>query len=401
MTSEVFLPYGRQLVDDDDISAVIEVLRSDWLTTGPAVEHFEEALAKKVDAKYAVACSSGTAALHLAAAAVGLSAKDLAIVPSITFVATANCVRYTGAEVQFADVKPENGLLSKTTFKDALNVAKGNIKAVFPVHLNGHICDVAAISEIAKQSNVVVIEDASHAIGGSYFYNGKEHKIGSCAHSDLCAFSFHPVKTITMGEGGAITTNDETLASKMRSLRNHGITREPLEFTNKEMAFDNSDKPNAWYYEQHFLGFNYRATDIQCALGLSQLNKLPGFSKIRRELVNLYQKKFNDPTFFASPVIASPDSNPVLHLYPLQINFRHYGIQRNELMANLRRRGIGTQVHYIPVYLQPYYIKRYGKQLLQGASAYYENIISLPLHANMTENDLSRVVSTLRSELEG
>jgi UDP-4-amino-4,6-dideoxy-N-acetyl-beta-L-altrosamine transaminase len=402
MTGSEYIPYGRQLIDDDDVAAVAAVLNGDWLTTGPAVEEFENALAARVGARHAIVCSSGTAALHLATMAAGLSNGDSAVVPSITFLATANCVRYVGAEVIFADVDAQTGLTGEGHLNDALSRRSGagsKVRAVLPVHLNGHICDMASLSRAAARHDLTVIEDASHAIAGTYTIDGIEHRVGACAYSDMCIFSFHPVKTVTMGEGGAVTTNDDTLAQRLRDLRNHGMTRDADRFSNRDLAFDDSGEPNPWYYEQHVLGFNYRATDIQCALGTRQLGKLPRFAEIRRRLTAHYGQRLEDFGNFVRPVPRMADTDPVLHLYAVHIDFSAAGTSRAKLMKRLSEQGIGTQVHYIPVHRQPYYVEQYGQTELPGADSYYAGILSLPLHAGMTESDVDRVVDTLRSEL--
>jgi UDP-4-amino-4,6-dideoxy-N-acetyl-beta-L-altrosamine transaminase len=402
MTGVEYIPYGRQLIDDDDVAAVAAVLNGDWLTTGPAVEEFEYTLAAHVGARHAIVCSSGTAALHLAAMAAGLNNGDSAIVPTITFLATANCVRYVGAEVVFADVDAQTGLLGESHLDEALSrhaSAGHKVRAVLPVHLNGHVCEMMSLSHAAARHGLTVIEDASHAIGSTYTVDGVEHRVGACVHSDMCIFSFHPVKTVTMGEGGAITTNDDALAQRLRDLRNHGMTRDAGRFANQELAFDESGNPNPWYYEQHMLGFNYRATDIQCALGTRQLGKLPRFAEIRRRLAAHYDQRLKDSGNFVAPVPRMADTDPVLHLYAVHINFSAAGMSRARLMERLSNKGIGTQVHYIPVHRQPYYVEQYGETELPGANRYYAGILSLPLHAGMTESDVDRVVDTLTSEL--
>ncbi|WP_281201834.1 aminotransferase class I/II-fold pyridoxal phosphate-dependent enzyme [Magnetovibrio blakemorei] len=270
-----FLPYGKQCIDDDDIQCVVDVLKSEWLTCGPAVSKFESDFKEVTRASHAVACSSGTAGLHLAALALNLGSNDAVIVPTTTFLATANAVRYTGAEVVFADVDPHTGLLTANTLQSCLDTNKGMpIKAVFPVHLNGQCVDLASIKSIVESNNLAVVEDACHAIGGTYKgANGKVLRVGDCSLSDMTVFSLHPVKTVTMGEGGVVTTNREDLNSRLRLARNHGMDRDVDSFENREFAFDKTGQPNPWYYEMHQLGFNYRATDIQCALGSSQVKK--------------------------------------------------------------------------------------------------------------------------------
>jgi len=391
-----FLPYGRQSIDDDDIAAVCEALSSDWLTTGPAVEAFEAQLVQATGARHAVVCSSGTAALHLATLAAGLGPGDQAIVPSITFVATANAVRYVGADVVFADVDPASGLMGRNEYEDAAARSSRAPAAVLPVHLNGQACDMAQLSKLATAAGAVVIEDASHALGTAYRVGNQTYSIGACAHSDMCVFSFHPVKSVTMGEGGAITTNDDALAAALRDLRSHGITRDPARFRNTTLATNSHGETNPWYYEQHALGLNYRANDIQCALGASQLRKLDRFSERRSALAAYYDKRLADIAPTIMPVAKVPGCEPVLHLYALHIDWATAGVDRASLMTALRQKGIGTQVHYIPVHFQPYYQTLYGEQPLPGAESYYSDILSVPLHAAMTNDDVDRVVSALR-----
>ena len=284
--TEKFLPYGRQVIDDDDIAAVVAVLKGDFLTTGPTVEKFEAAFAERVGARFAVACSSGTAALHLATLAAGLGEGDSAIVPTVTFLATANAVRFVGADVVFADVDKATGLLRPEDLEMAIAASSGNAKAVLPVHLGGQSADMAAIAKIAKRHGMIVIEDACHALGTTL----DDGVVGDCQHSAMAAFSFHPVKTIAMGEGGAVTTNDPVLYEKLTRLRNHGMTRDPQRFSNDDLAFGDDGSPNPWYYEMPEVGFNYRASDIHCALGLSQLRKLDAFVSARRSLADTYDR---------------------------------------------------------------------------------------------------------------
>jgi UDP-4-amino-4,6-dideoxy-N-acetyl-beta-L-altrosamine transaminase len=391
-----FLPYGRQQIDDDDIAAVNTVLRGDWLTTGPAVDAFEDKLALAVGARHAIACSSGTAALHLAAMAAGIGEGDIAIVPSMTFVATANCVRYAGGEARIADVNATTGLIEAEEIARQADHAGGGVKAVFPVHLNGQACAMDTIAEMARARGMMVIEDASHALGTSLLNDGSVHPIGSCSHSDMCVFSFHPVKTIAMGEGGAITTNDDGLAHRLRELRAHGITREPGQFVNSEAAFDDAGNPHRWYYEAQALGFNYRASDIHCALGTSQLGKLPQFARRRRDLARQYDEQLSGLAPAIQPVERVEWSDSVMHLYPVLIDFTALGRSRDDVVAALLADGIGTQVHYIPVHMQPYYQQRYGRSSLPGAESYYESVLSLPLFAGMEKDDVNRVTDTLR-----
>jgi UDP-4-amino-4,6-dideoxy-N-acetyl-beta-L-altrosamine transaminase len=395
-----FLPYGRQVLDEEDIAAVTAVLRGDWLTTGPMVEKFEGGLAAKVGARFAVACSSGTAALHLATLAAGLKNGERAVVPSLTFLATANAVRYADAEVIFADVDSETGLLRAVDVEVAIDGARGLVSAVLPVHLAGQCVDMPAIAAIAKARGLAIIEDACHALGSTYTADGETISVGSCRHSDMAVFSFHPVKAITTGEGGAVTTNDLRLYKKLKLLRSHGMTRNPAEFENPELAFAADGGPNSWYYEMPEVGFNYRASDINCALGLSQLGKLDRFVERRRALVATYDRLLAPLAPAILPPERAPNCNTAWHLYAPRIQFREIGIEREALMNRLRSVGIGTQVHYIPVHLQPYYRRRHGEQQLPGAMHYYRATLSLPLFPEMTDDDVLRVVNALRGSIE-
>jgi UDP-4-amino-4,6-dideoxy-N-acetyl-beta-L-altrosamine transaminase len=392
------LPYGRHAIDQDDCDAVLEVLRGDWLTTGPVVGAFERALAERCGAAEAVSCSNGTAALHLACLALGLGGEDTAIVPAVTFLATANAPRMTGAEVVFADVDPESGLMEAHHLADAIaraTTAGRRPRVVLPVHLGGQCADLAAISTLARQHGMAVIEDACHALGTVYRRpNGAPAAIGACAHSDLTVFSFHPVKTITTGEGGAITTRDPALAGRMRRLRSHGIVREAAAFADHAAGFDGR-RANPWYYEMAEIGFNYRISDINCALGLSQLSKLDRIAAARRVLVEQYDRRLAPLAPLVQRVRRNPAALPVWHLLGVLIDFARAGRPRGDVMRALQERGIGSQVHYIPVHRQPYYRRRYGSLPLPGAEAYYARALSLPLYIGMTGADVDRVVDRL------
>lgn len=401
MTHQSFLPYGRQTIDEDDIAAVAEVLRSDYLTTGPAVEAFEKAFGEKVGARHAVVCSNGTAALHLAALALGLGPGDTAVVPTLTFLSTANALRFVGADVQFADVDPDSGLMTADTLLAALNTAREEgraVKAVFVVHLNGQVAEMQVIAAIARERGLAVVEDSCHALGTTYrLSSGTEVQVGDCHFSDMAIFSFHAVKTIATGEGGMVTTNADDLAARLVLLRNHGMERNSAEFVDEEAAFDASEAVNPWYYEMHTVGYNYRLTDIQCALGLSQLRKLDRFAAQRRELARLYDARLVPLAPVVKPVSMVPDCDPCLHLYAVLVDFKAAGVSRRIVINRLREQGIGTQVHYRPVHQQPYYKRLYGERTLPGAEAYYDGVLSLPLFPSMASEDVLQVVSALGS----
>jgi UDP-4-amino-4,6-dideoxy-N-acetyl-beta-L-altrosamine transaminase len=395
-----FLPYGRQVIEDDDIAAVAEALRADFLTTGPRVEAFETAFAETVGARHAVACSNGTAALHLAMMALDVGPGDAVIIPAVTFAATGNAARYQGAEVVFADVDPNTGLVTPATLEAAFGrLERRRLAAVLPVHLGGGVCDLPAIRRLAAEQGAAVVEDACHALGTTMTFDNRPERVGDGRHSAMACFSFHPVKTLTTGEGGMVTTNDADLAARMARLRSHGITRDPDDFEIRHLAFDASGEPNPWFYEMQDLGFNYRLPDVLCALGLSQLAKLGRFIARRRALTARYRSLLAPLSPVVRAVEARPGSDPALHLLIALIDFTAVGMTRKAVMDALRSKGIGTQVHYIPVHQQPYYRSRYGEIDLPGADAYYARCLSLPLFAGMADGDVDRVVEALGAVL--
>lgn len=392
-----FIPYGRHCVDDSDIAAVTEILRSDWLTCGSLVTQFEYNFCKVVNSKYAVACSNGTTALHLALLAIGITAGDKVIVPAITFLATANAVRYVGAEVIFADVDPDTGLMTAETLQQALEKENysNRIKAVINVHLAGQCENLELIYKVAKQSGLFIIEDAAHALGTEYVghNDGVRYLIGSNKFSDLTTFSFHPVKTITTGEGGMVTTNSAEYDQIMCFARSHGMVKEPENWINLEQGFDRYNKPNNWYYEMPALGYNYRISDINCALGNSQLRKLSYFKEERYKIVSYYDNHCNNK--FIKPLKKLNNSITTWHLYILKINFNSLGKTRTQVMQELKNHGIGSQVHYIPLYKQPYYSNIYGHLSLIGTEEYYSKCLSLPLWVGLDEKDLNVILGIL------
>jgi UDP-4-amino-4,6-dideoxy-N-acetyl-beta-L-altrosamine transaminase len=388
------LPYSRQTIEPDDVAAVAEALQADFLTTGPLVERFETAFAARVGAAHAVACANGTAALHLSMLALGIGPGDRVVVPSITFLATANCVRYVGAEVVFADVNPDSGLMTADTLAAALRAASasagGPVRAVLPVHLRGEVADLPALAAHATAAGAVLVEDAAHALGSTMrFQDGAQsgpepagpEQVGDGRWSAAATFSFHPVKTIATGEGGMVTTPDASVAERLRRFRSHGMVRTP-------------DGP-PWWYEMHEPGFNYRLPDVLCALGLSQLAKLDRFARSRRDLAAAYGERL-EPLAGAVRPAASPGwSRAVPHLMTVLIDFEAVGRERAAVMEDLRQAGVGSQVHYIPVHRQPYYRERYGALALPGADAWYARCLSLPLYPAMSEGDVDRVVQAL------
>ncbi len=398
-----FLPYGRHLIEEDDIQAVVAVLRGDTLTTGPTVDALEAALVAATGARHAVVCGNGTQALHLAALAAGLGPGCRAIVPAVTFLATANAVRYTGAEVVFADVDGETGLITAESARAAAKRAAEDggapVKAVLPVDLAGQFGDLPELAALARDQGWMVIEDACHAIGTRYdLGHGRVGAVGDGRWADLATFSFHPVKTVAMGEGGAITTNDAALARRMTRLRSHGMVRAAA-FAIPEQALADDGSAHPWYYEMSELGFNYRASDLQCALGLSQLGKLKRFAGRRRHLAALYDARLADLAPLVRPLGRTPGLVPAWHLYVVRIDFAARGVSRDQVMRRLSAAGIGTQVHYIPVPWQPYYRQRTETPDLPGAAAYYRQTLTLPLHPGMNDHDVDRVAAALEAAL--
>ncbi|MDP1724296.1 MAG: UDP-4-amino-4,6-dideoxy-N-acetyl-beta-L-altrosamine transaminase [Alphaproteobacteria bacterium] len=398
LKDQSFIPYGQQWIDEEDIQAVNNVLKSAFLTCGPIVDQFEVALAKKVESQFAIAVSSGTAALHLCSLVLDLKPGDKVIVPSITFLATANAVKYMGADVIFADVDTETGLMSYEHYLRAYESGGNDVKAVYYVHLNGQVSDdFVKIAKDAKQKNIFIVEDAAHAIGTKHSIDDDVVKpVGSCAISDLCIFSFHPVKTITMGEGGAITTNNEHYYEKLKTLRHHGMVRDPALFTLKELAFTHEGQPYPWYYEMSEMGFNYRATDIHCALGLSQLKKLDYFVARRQEIVRLYDDAFESLTSLLRPIPKTDPNLTAFHLYPILIDFSALKKNRYQVIQELKNLGIGTQVHYMPLPLHPFYKENYRTSNIPGAMIYYSKVLSLPLYPKMRNDDVFRVIDAVR-----
>jgi UDP-4-amino-4,6-dideoxy-N-acetyl-beta-L-altrosamine transaminase len=394
-----FLPYGHQDIDASDLAAVAEALQSGYLTTGPRIAEFESAFAKSVGARHAVVSNSGTAALHLAGIALDLGPGDSVVVPAITFLATANAARFCGAEVIFADVDPDSGRLTAETFEAALaRHPNAYVRAVLPVHLNGHCVDMPAIRAVAEPRGIAVIEDACHAIGGRHQAGNRSlAPVGACALSELACFSLHPVKTITSGEGGVTTTNDEAAYRRMCAFRTHGMVREPAAFLDRELGLDAEGAANPWYYEMQALGFNYRITDFACALGLSQLKRLDHYAARRRALASRYDRLLAPLAPVIRPVTPAPGDDPVLHLYAVLIDFAKTGRDRAQVMRDLKAAGIGTMVHYIPVNRQPYYRWLYGDSRLPGAEAYYARVLSIPLYPAMQDADVDRVVDALQA----
>lgn len=375
----MYIPYGRQCVDEDDIKAVVEVLRSDYLTTGPKIEEFERKVAEYVGAKYAVAVSSGTAALHIACLAAGVTKGDEVITSPITFAASSNCVLYCGGTPIFADIDSETYNIDPEEIEKRIT---DKTKAIIPVHFTGQPCDMDAITDIARKYNLYVIEDAAHALGA--VYNGK--RIGSI--SDMTCFSFHPVKPITTGEGGMVVTNSESLYKRLLLFRSHGITRDDSVMTENQ---------GAWYYQQLELGYNYRITDISCALGISQINKLDIFLKQRREIAQYYNDAFSK-----IEGIIIPNQKDLCdsgwHLYMIQVLSK----DRADVFRKLREAGIGVNVHYIPVYQHPYYqVNGYSSCSCPNAELFYERAVSLPIFPSLTHEQQKYVIDNVETCIQG
>ena len=373
-----FLPYGRQSVDEADIQAVVEVLRSDWLTTGPKVAEFEEAFATRVGAAHAVSFNSGTAALHGAAFAAGLKSGDEAITTPMTFAATANCVLYQGGTPVFADVSGDTLNLDPEQIEKKLSP---KTRVVLPVDYAGHPADLTLILEIARRRGLIVIEDACHALGAEF--GGR--RVGSMA--DMTVFSFHPVKHITTGEGGMVATNDPQLAETLRRFRNHGISSDARQ----------RQSAGQWHYEMVMLGFNYRLPDIVCALGIQQLKKLDANLARRREIAARYAAAFREISGVIPPAVR-PGANPAWHLYPIRLDLEKLTAGRGEVFRALRAENIGVNVHYIPVHLHPYYRDRFGYKggEFPIAEDAYERLISLPMFHAMSDGDAEDVIQAMR-----
>ena len=375
----IMIPYGRQTVEEDDIQAVVDVLRSDYLTTGPKIAEFEKAVADYVGVKYAVAISNGTSALHAACFAAGIGEGDEVITTPLTFAASANCVLYCGGTPVFADVDERTYNIDPEDIKRKIT---DKTKAIIAVHLAGQPCDMDAIHAIAKEHNLIVIEDGAHALGSSY----KGKMVGTI--SDMTTFSFHPVKPVTTGEGGMIVTNDEKLYQRMILFRSHGITRDEALMTRDE---------GPWFYQQLELGYNYRMTDIQCALGCSQMKKLDRFIGRRREIVARYNEAFADCENLITPY-QMPDTASGWHLYIIQVK----NCDRRAVFEQLRGEGIGVNVHYIPVYYHPYYQEHGYKDVhCKNAEEIYSRMISLPIYPGLTDEQQDEVIAKVKAAVAG
>ena len=390
------LPYGRQSISDDDIEAVVAQLKSDWLTQGPAVAQFEGALTEITGAKYAVAVSSGTAALHLVCLALGVESGDVGVTSDVTFVASANAIRYAGGKPSLVDVDPTTGLISVDALSrtvDQLAESGCPPRVIIPVDLAGAVADLPGVRAIADRVGAKVVEDAAHSLGATFVHEGVTHSAADCRFAEAAILSFHPVKHITTGEGGAITTNDSSTYESLLSLRTHGITKDST-------RLEQNDGP--WYYEQQTLGFNYRLTDLQCALGTSQARRFPTFLARRRELARLYDDALHRLASDVEALRVPSGVRSAYHLYVIRLVRRANETletlrgRRLALFMHLRARGIFTQIHYIPVHRQPDFVRHgYSAGSFAGADEYYAGCISLPMFPAMADTDVTRVVTAI------
>lgn len=390
------LGYGHQSITEDDITSVCEALRSDFLTCGPKIEEFEREFAATVGGRHAVAVNNATAALHLAMRAAAVGPGDRVFTSPNTFLASANCAAFVGATPDFSDIDPVSYNLDPTTL---VNNWRLNTKAVVAVDYAGQACNMPEISRIAREREAIVIEDACHGVGGGFVEEGRVWKLGGHPWADMTVFSFHPVKTMTTGEGGMLVTDNDLWAERARRLRSHGMERQELVGLG---APDDSEyaERGAWYYEMQDLGYNYRLTDIQCALGLAQLGRLQRFVARRREIVARYNAAFEAMPFLTVPGLRNPADRDCVswHLYTLQMDFKAIGKTRTQVMTELRQRGVGTQVLYIPVHLQPWYRQTHGYALgkCPVAEEFYRHALSLPLYPALTDIDIQRVIEEVR-----
>lgn len=409
------LPYGRQAIDEIDVESVVRALRSDFLTSGPEVEAFENEFAAMVGAKHAIAVCNATAALHLAIKVLGIGPGDRVVTSPNTFLASANAAAYVGATPDFSDIDPAFHNLDISVLEEGW---KPDTRAVVAVDYAGVPCNMPEIARVARSRGAFVIEDACHGVGGGFRVDGKHFSLGGHPWADITTFSFHPVKTMTTGEGGVLVTDNDEWAAKARLLRTHGVTRNPSDFvglvdgtTQVSGLRSPLSEIGPWYYEMQDLGYNYRITDLQCALGRSQLAKLPAFIRRRQEIVARYNEAFANLEWLQIPSLATRRQPPAtdsrftfelsdlsLHLYTVQIDFARLGKTRTEVMQELRDQGVGSQVLYIPVYLQPWYRRTfsYAPSKCPNAEAFYARALSLPLYPSMTDQDVQRVVDSVQ-----
>jgi len=391
-----FIPYGRQDINAEDIEAVTAALGSDYLTSGPRIEEFENAFARFIGARYAVAVCNATSALHLAMRVVDAGPGDRVVTSPNTFLSSANCAAFVGATPDFSDIDPVTYNLCPDRLEEDW---QDDTRAIVAVAYAGQAADMPRIAEACRSRGAVIIEDACHGTGGGFRHGGTSYKLGAHPWADITTFSFHPVKALTTGEGGMLVTDNADYAERARHLRSHGVTRNPDKFETPDSDPLLLSERGSWYYEMTELGYNYRITDLQCALGLSQMKRLEQFIARRREIVSAYNTAFASIPHLQTPITLNPDDSGEVswHLYTTQIDFERLGLTRTAYMDRLREHGIGSQVLYIPVHLQPYYRKKfgYGPGKCPNAENYYEKALSLPLFPQMTDDELNHVIDTV------
>ena len=393
-----FYPYSKQTINQKEINAVIKTLKSDFITQGPKIVEFEKKFSNFVGSKYAVACSSGTAALHLSCLALGLKKKSNVAIPTITFLATANCTQFShDCNINFVDTEKNSACISVVHLEKILKTK--SISLVIVVHMSGQIADLKKIYDLKKRYGFKLIEDSCHALGGYYY----KTKIGSCQFSDISTFSFHPVKHITTGEGGMITTNDKEIYEKLILYRVHGMHKNNKNFVNHEYAFDEKNNPNRWYYEMSHLGYNYRITDIQAAIGIEQLKKLESFVNKRRRIAEIYNNELKNNPYIKIYKNKKYTFN-VFHLFTILIDFKKIKKTRNKVMSELLDKGVGSQVLYIPVHKQPFYKNKINNNLvLNNAENYYAKCLSIPIYPSLKINEvkkISKIINNVVSPLK-
>ena len=393
-----FYPYSKQTINQKEINAVTKTLKSDFITQGPKILEFEKNFSNFVGSKYAVACSSGTAALHLSCLALGLKKKSNVAIPTITFLATANCTQFShDCNINFVDTEKNSACISVVHLEKILKTK--SISLVIVVHMSGQIADLKKIYDLKKRYGFKLIEDSCHALGGYYY----KTKIGSCQFSDISTFSFHPVKHITTGEGGMITTNDKEIYEKLILYRVHGMHKNNKNFVNHEYAFDEKNNPNRWYYEMSHLGYNYRITDIQAAIGIEQLKKLESFVNKRRRIAEIYNNELKNNPYIKIYKNKKYTFN-VFHLFTILIDFKKIKKTRNKVMSELLDKGVGSQVLYIPVHKQPFYKNKINNNLvLNNAENYYAKCLSIPIYPSLKINEvkkISKIINNVVSPLK-
>ena len=387
-------PYSRPNISNNDIQAVTKVLKSQYLAQGNIVKNFEKVMQDKFQVRNSIVCNSGTAALHSTYKCLGLNKNNGLITTPITFLATANAARMCGSKVYFADVDKKTGLMTPETLESALKKVKFNVKIVTIVHLGGHLCDLEGISRICKKYNCYLVEDACHALGAKHYYKKQDYFVGSCKYSIATTFSFHAIKNITMGEGGCVTTNDDKLSHQIRLNICHGMEKNKLNIIN------NQDIPS-WYYEMNDIGWNYRASEISCALGLSQFKRIEKIINKRSKIANNYKKYLIENELLTLPKIYNENTSAGWHLFQLAIDFEKLGKSKEQFINYLKKASIGSQVHYIPLILQPYYVNTTKKENLKGALYFYKRTISIPMYTGLKLNCVKYIAKIINNFFKG